>query len=195
MALADSLQHKLGPLPTWGWIAIATAGFGVFYLIEKKKASSSTTTPTNTGSASSTTNPPGQGQVPPYVTVDQLTSTNTNSNNTAPVSINSPTTNTGPGAGATTTGGTTNNNPAPVSAPTPTTPTRPTSIVASGEDAGDINRIAIQYGLSEAQLLASNPQLKKMKVKVNGKTVNLVGSGQPVPTGTKINIPAVPAKK
>lgn len=200
MALSDSLQHKIGPLPTWGWLGIATAGFGVFYLIEKKKANSATTTPTNTSSAtntSGTTNPGGQGQVPPYVTIEQQTSSNVNSLNTAPVSINSPTTtNTGPGAGATTTGtGTTVNNPAPVVAPQPNNPApRPTSITAPGTDSGDINRLAIQYGLTEAELIAANPFLKTVKVTVNGKKVNLIGSGQPVPGGTKLTIPPVPVK-
>jgi hypothetical protein len=205
MALSDSLQHKIGPLPTWGWLGIATAGFGVFYLVEKKKAASATTTPTNTSSAttntSGTTNPGGQGQVPQYVGIEQQTSSNVNSNNTAPVSVNSPvTTNSGPGSGATTTGGTTNN-VGPITAPLPsvppivTTPARPTSITAPGTDSGDINRIAIQYGLTEAELIAANPFLKTMKVTVNGKTVKLVGSGQPVPGGTKLTIPPVPAKK
>jgi hypothetical protein len=128
MALADSLKHKIGPLPTWGWLGIATAGFGVFYFIEKKKSSSSssTTTPTNTSSdTSGTTNPGGQGQVPQYVKVEQETSNETNSNDvnsnnsapsnysTAPVAVNSPgSNNTAPASPVT---GTT---PAPV-APTP----------------------------------------------------------------------------
>jgi hypothetical protein len=205
MALADSLQHKLGPLPTWGWLAIATAGFGVFYFIEKKKAaSSSSTTPTNTSSAtntSGTTNPGGQGQVPPYVTVEQQTSSQVNSgntvnsNNTAPSSLNSPTTNTGPGAGATTTGGTTNNNPAPVTAPTPiaSSPARPTSITATGTDSGDLNQIAGKYGITENALIAANPSLKTMYTHAANSTkkIKLIGSGLPVPAGTKLVIPPI----
>jgi len=83
--------------------------------------------------------------------------------------------------------------PPPVTPPTP--PTRPTSYTAPGTDSGDINRIAMSFGLTEAQLIAANPQLKKMTVKVNGKTVKLIGSGQPIPGGTKLTIPPLPAKK
>jgi hypothetical protein len=63
------------------------------------------------------------------------------------------------------------------SPPVGTTPNqpRPTSITAGGHD---------------TELIAANPSLKKLKVKVGNKSVPLIGSGAPVPAGTKINIPA-----
>ena len=76
---------------------------------------------------------------------------------------------------------------------TPTT-TRPSQITATGEDTGDINRIAQQYGLTETQLIAANPGLRKIKVKVGKKTVPLIGSGAPIPKGTVVKIPPIPAK-
>lgn len=69
---------------------------------------------------------------------------------------------------------------------------RPTSIIASGKDTGDINQIAQAYGLNEQELIKANPFLRKMKVRgTNGKTIPLIGSGAPVPAGTRLNIPAV----
>jgi LysM repeat protein len=101
----------------------------------------------------------------------------------------------GPGTSGSTTGGTTGGtSPTPPPVTTPTPPKRPTSITANGEDSGDINRIAISYGLTEKQLIAANPQLKNVKVNVNGKTVKLIGSGQPVPKGTVLKIPPLPSK-
>ena len=73
---------------------------------------------------------------------------------------------------------------------TPPTTTRPTSYTATGTDTGDINQIAKQFGLTEQQLIAANPNLKKLKVKVGNKSVNLIGSGAPVPKGTVLKIPA-----
>jgi hypothetical protein len=86
--------------------------------------------------------------------------------------------------------------PAPVTTTTATqtgtTPNvpRPTSITAGGHDTEDINNYARQYGLTEQQLIAANPGLRKLKVKVGNKSVNLIGSGAPVPAGTKLVIPA-----
>lgn len=38
--MADNvLTRKLGPLPTWGWLGIATAGFGAYYLYQSRKNS------------------------------------------------------------------------------------------------------------------------------------------------------------
>jgi hypothetical protein len=79
--------------------------------------------------------------------------------------------------------------PAPAPAPAPAK-TRPTSITAGGRDTEDINNYAHQYGLTEQQLIAANPGLRKLKVKVGNKSVPLIGSGAPIPKGTKIKIPA-----
>ena len=81
---------------------------------------------------------------------------------------------------------------APVTKPPVTN--RPTSITATGTDSGDINQIAKKYGLTEAQLVAANPSLKTMKIKIGGKSVLLYGSGAPVPKGTVIKIPPLPKK-
>jgi LPXTG-motif cell wall-anchored protein len=67
---------------------------------------------------------------------------------------------------------------------------RPTQITAGGKDTEDINNYAKQYGLTEQELLAANPGLRKLKVKVGNKSVPLVGSGAPIPAGTKVKIPA-----
>jgi hypothetical protein len=44
MPLAESLSEKIGPLPTWGWLGLATGAAGAYYVIEKRKASSTGTT-------------------------------------------------------------------------------------------------------------------------------------------------------
>jgi hypothetical protein len=70
------------------------------------------------------------------------------------------------------------------------TTSRPTSITAGGKDTEDINNYAKQYGVTEQELIAANPGLKKLTVKVGNKSVPLIGSGAPVPAGTKLTIPA-----
>ena len=82
--------------------------------------------------------------------------------------------------------------PAPPASTTAAAPpaARPTQITAGGKDTEDINNYAKQYGLTEQELLAANPGLRKLKVKVGNKSVPLVGSGAPIPAGTKVKIPA-----
>jgi hypothetical protein len=59
------LTRKLGPLPTWAWLAIATGAGLLYYIASKKKTaaaastSSSTTSPTSTATSAS--------NVPDYV--------------------------------------------------------------------------------------------------------------------------------
>lgn len=36
--MAGLLTNRIGPLPTWGWLGIATAGGGAFYLWHKSKS-------------------------------------------------------------------------------------------------------------------------------------------------------------
>lgn len=50
--MADTLlTRKLGPLPTWGWLGIATAGFGAYYLYSKNSSASTGTSSTTSSSA------------------------------------------------------------------------------------------------------------------------------------------------
>lgn len=161
------LTRKIGPQPMWAWMAEVLGLALAYSLYKQRKSAASTSSTSSTSSAS--------GAVP----ADQVPD----------VIIQGPFT-TGP-----TTGGTTSTAPAPPvqTPPTPPTATRPTSIVATGTDSGDLKNIAKSYGLTEAQLIAANPALKKLTVKVNGKTVGLYGSGQPVPKGTKVTIPPLPS--
>jgi len=162
------LTRKIGPQPMWAWMAEVLGLALAYALYKQRKAASSTS---STSGTSSTNGAVPADQVPDVIIQGPFGST---------------------------TGGTTSTNPAPpVQPPTPTppTPTRPTKITAPGTDSGDINKIAAAYGLTEAQLIAANPNLKKLTVKVNGKTVKLYGSGQPIPKGTVVNIPPLPASK
>lgn len=161
---------KVGPLPLWGWMGIGLALALGYYVWQKNKASSASSNTASTSTENGTTEP--ADQVPPYII--QNYSTDVNAQTVGPT-----TTNVNPTAPAT-------------PPPPPTNTTRPTSIVASGTDTGDINKIAQAYGLTEKELIAANPSLKKMKVTVGNKSVNLIGSGAPVPKGTKLVIPAVP---
>jgi hypothetical protein len=161
----SAFKRKIGPLPMWAWMAI---GLGIALALsiwqKNKKASSSQTA----ASADTTT---AASQIPQFV--NQTYVQNTPPQTTTP---------TGGGTGTVTT-----------PPPTQAAP-RPTQITASGEDNGDINRIAQSYGLTESELVAANPGLKTMMVTINGKKVKLYGSGAPVPKGTVIKIPPVPAK-
>ncbi|MHB1595399.1 MAG: hypothetical protein ACYCO9_16450 [Streptosporangiaceae bacterium] len=53
------LTHKMGPLPTWGWLAVATVGIGGYYLYSNGGLGS-----LGSGSSSATTSASG---VPNYV--------------------------------------------------------------------------------------------------------------------------------
>jgi hypothetical protein len=163
------LTRKVGPQPMWAWMA-EVLGLALAYSLYKQRkssASTSSTSSTSSGAASSNGAVPAD-QIPDVIIQGPFT--------TGPT-INSPT------APAPTT--------PPVQQPAPVPPAkRPTSITANGKDPGDINQIAKMYGLTEAQLIAANPALKKLTVKINGKTTKLYGSGQPVPAGTVIKIPA-----
>ena len=73
--------------------------------------------------------------------------------------------------------------------PKPPKPRKKTQVVANGYDPNDINNIAKQNGLTETQLINMNPQLRKMMVKSpDGKSIPLIGSGAPVPRGTKLKV-------
>jgi hypothetical protein len=175
------LTQKLGPLATWVWLLIATVLVGIVYLYLKHKQGSSSST------SSGTTATTPASQVPDYIVQNYL-------GNTPTGAASGGSTTTPPPAGSTPPA-----QPPPVTTPppvgtTPVKPARPTQITAPGTDSGDINRIAQSYGLTEAQLIAANPDLKTMKVKVDGKLIKLYGSGQPVPKGTVIKIPALPSK-
>jgi hypothetical protein len=54
----------------------------------------------------------------------------------------------------------------------------------------DLNKIAGEFGTNEQTLISLNPSLKNLKVEKAGKKVNLIGSGEAVPTGTVINLPS-----
>jgi hypothetical protein len=147
------------------------------YYVWNKNKSSAASSPASTSTENGSTEP--ADQVPPYIIQNYSTDVNAQTVGPTTTSINPTAPPTPP--------------PVPPTIPPPTK-TRPTSIVAPGTDSGDINRIAQQYGLTEAQLVAANPSLRKMKVTVGGKSINLIGSGAPVPKGTKLTIPAVPKK-
>ena len=164
------LKKKLGPQPTWAWMAELA-----YALYKDRKASSSSST-----SSTSANGATPADQVPDVIIQNGLAGRQWS----------------GPSTTGTTTPNTTGTStplstvPPSVPPSTPPTTTRPTSYTAPGTDTGDINQIAKQFGLTEQQLIAANPNLKKLKVKVGNKSVNLIGSGAPVPKGTVLKIPA-----
>jgi hypothetical protein len=166
----SALTRKIGPLPMWGWMGIGLALALVYFFFTKNKQASSSSTAATADTTSAS-------QIPQFVNQTYVTTT-------PPVASTPPTTTTGSGTG-TTSGGT---------GTTGSGTTRPTSYTATGVDTGDINRIAQSFGLTEAELIAANPGLKKVRVKdsKNGKEIPLIGSGAPVPAGTKLTIPPVP---
>lgn len=167
----SALTRKLGPLPVWGWMGIGLALALAYYFITKNKKSSAST------AASTADTTTAASQIPQFV--NQTYTTVVPPATPPPTSSTGTTSSTGSGTGTTSTGtGTTGSGT-----------TRPTSYTATGDDSGDINRIAQSFGLTEDQLIAANPSLKKMTVTLNGKKVKLIGSGAPVPAGTKLVIP------
>lgn len=55
----NALTRKIGPLPAWGWAALAVGGFLVYHFFIAKKPSSSTTLPTGSTAVSATAVTPG----------------------------------------------------------------------------------------------------------------------------------------
>lgn len=65
--MANVLTEKIGPLPTWGWLGLATASIGGWALIEHYRMA---TAASSTGTATGSTTPPDfvfniQNQLPP----------------------------------------------------------------------------------------------------------------------------------
>jgi hypothetical protein len=169
---ANIFTRKFGPLPMWAWMAIVLALALVYSIWKKNKSASSTNTQAASASSESA------DQIPQFVNQTYV--------QTTPPTVTPPTTTTTSGSGGTTSGS---------GGSTGSGTTRPTTYKATGVDTGDINRIAQSFGLTEAELIAANPQLKKIKVKSpSGKEIPLIGSGAPVPAGTVLNIPAIPSK-
>jgi hypothetical protein len=168
----NAFTRKLGPLPLWGWMGIGLALGLVYYFWQKNKASAASN---GTASSSATGDTEPADQTPPYIIQNYSTDVNAQTVTPPIVQINP--------------------NAPPTPPPPPTNTKRPTKITATGTDTGDINQIAKKYGLTEQELIAANPQLKKLQVKVGNKSVPLIGSGAPVPKGTQLTIPAVPTKK
>ena len=171
------LKKKLGPQPTWAWMAELLGLALAYSLYKDRKASSSSSTSSTAAAASNGATP--ADQVPDVIIQNGLSGRQWSGPST-----------TGSTTGTSTTGTTGSTVPPSVPPSTPPTTTRPTSYTAPGTDTGDINQIAKQFGLTEQQLIAANPNLKKLKVKVGNKSVNLIGSGAPVPKGTVLKIPA-----
>jgi hypothetical protein len=67
----NALTRKLGPLPTWGWVAIAAGVIGGYAYIERKQSSSATS-----GTQAASTEPPYVFQLyPPDGNDDSTSST------------------------------------------------------------------------------------------------------------------------
>jgi hypothetical protein len=161
-------KRKIGPLPMWAWLAIGATIILAYVIIKRQSSSSAASTTTADTSTPASDVPQFINQT--YTTV------------TPPAASGTGTTTTTPPVGTT----------LPV-VKTPPPAARPSQITASGKDTGDINQIAKLYGLTEQQLIAANPGLRKIKVKSpNGKTIPLIGSGAPVPKGTVVKIPSAP---
>jgi hypothetical protein len=159
------LKRKLGPFPMWAWLVIGAALIGMYVIYKRNQASQAAATST---AATST----DASQIPQFV--NQTYTTVTPPAAPTPAAGPPPPVVTNPGG--------------PM---TPPPKSRPTQITATGADTGDINQIAKQYGLTETQLIAANPGLRRLKVRVGKKSVPLIGSGAPIPKGTVVKIPAV----
>jgi hypothetical protein len=164
---AGLFKRKIGPFPMWAWLLIGVALILGYVYLKRQQASQAATSATSESTAAQSA---VASQIPQFV-------------NQTYTSVTPPAAATTPAATSTGT--------------TSTTPARPTQITASGADSGDLNQIAGKYGLTEQQLIAANPGLRKVRVHpANSKTklVPLIGSGLPVPSGTVIKIPPIPAK-
>jgi hypothetical protein len=171
------LTQKFGPLPVWGWLAIVTAlAAGVYLLTKKKSSTDSGTTgtsqipetiiqnvmPTETQPAPAPPPPGATPPSPPPVTVPPLQPPPTQPPTVLP---NQPPPPAKQGGGGT---------------PPPRRPAGLKTITVGGPHATkDLYQLARQYGISEARLIQINPNLKRYE-----------GSGKPIPTKTKIKIPA-----
>lgn len=154
MNFGAALKDKLGPFPTWLWLLMITiAGLG-WWLIEQRKSSSSTTAADTTG---------GQADVPEIIIQNQepgAQSPSGTSPGPGPV-ISVPPTGKGPTGGG---GG----------------PAHYKFITTGKEQIDeDVQEIANSYGMTEAQLVKLNPDLKKY-----------VGSGKTVPSGLRLKVRA-----
>lgn len=164
-------KRKLGPLPMWAWLAIG-ATIILAYVIIKRQSSSSAASGAGTSTADTSTD---ASQIPQFVNQTYTTVTPP----AAPVPSASPP----PVIGSV----------PPVTGKPGPAKQRPSQITASGADMGDINQIARAYGLTEQQLIAANPGLRKIKVRSpGGKSIPLIGSGAPIPKGTIVKIPPMP---
>jgi hypothetical protein len=163
--MADNvLTRKLGPLPTWAWLGIATAGVGAYYLVSGGSLGSLT------GSSSSGSSSSGSSSVPDNVYQIQ---------NQIPPQAPTPDRDHG------------GKHPKPRGRkpPIPLPPYhhpypkphhhghphghKKGVLTASGHY--DLQETARGHGISEEQLEAMNPQLR-----------HLEGTGRPIPRGTKV---------
>jgi hypothetical protein len=167
------LTQKFGPIPVWAWLAIATALAVGVYLFTKNKGSSSQDQGT-TGTAQvpdiilqnvmPTETVPGPPPPPPGATPPPAPLPPVVS---VPPNMGPPPP---PVPGKKGGGGT----------PPPRRPAGLKTITVGGPHATkDLYQLAKQYGISENRLIQINPNLKRYE-----------GSGKPIPTKTKIKVPA-----
>ncbi len=156
------LTRKVGPLPTWGWLAIVTGGGIAYYLYSGSGSSSALSSGTSTTSA--------PNAVYPINITNQIPTQ-------APPPVPNPKPK-GPVPG-----------PKPPIGFPPYRPPHPPrhrpphhkkgrgsgSLIASGHY--DLQKTATGHGLTEEQLEKLNPQLRSLE-----------GTGRPIPRGTKIRL-------
>jgi LysM repeat protein len=177
--------RKVGPLPMWGWMAIALVLAFVFYLYKKHTSSSSST---SSGSNSATNNSPGgvdSSLVPQFVN-----QTYVNGSPPAAPSITNNTTTT------TDSNDTNSNNSAPVSVGGNTVATKPptttkVSYITYKVKAGDtLQSLSKKYGVTVEQI-ASAPGNVYVSGEVAGnkKVGQQLGTGAGLKTGMTLKIP------
>jgi|SRR5271165_260712 len=102
------LTKKIGPLPTWGWMAISLVLVVLYAYYKKSKGSTSSTAAANTAAAANAPGGVDASLVPQFINQtyvqetppaapditnnSTVNSNDVNSNNTAPTVVNSPTT-------------------------------------------------------------------------------------------------------
>jgi LysM repeat protein len=169
------LTRKLGPLPMWGWMAIALVIAIAYYLIDKKNSANSASAQ---GTSSTPTDTTDQSLVPQFVNQTYV-------NGTPPPAPSVTVNNTVP-TGTTSTGTTT-------TPPTnkPPAPAKKVTYIKYTVHAGDtLQSLAARYHVTVADI-AGAPGNVYVKGEVPGdkKVGQQLGTGAGLKTGMKINIP------
>lgn len=180
--------RKIGPLPMWGWMAIAGL-LAIFYYLYKKNQASKTAA--NTTAAANTTGSVDQSLVPQFVNQTYVEGTppaapNVTVQNTVPASTATPTTQPSTPVSAA---------PAPAQtttaqAPAPTPGKKVTYIKYTVRPGDTLQSLSKKYGVTVADIAhAPGNVYVSGEVPGNKKVGEQLGTGAGLKTGMVLNIP------